>query len=34
MCSGLQNPFRERGQSSMHKQEFENVWLCNAVKSQ
>jgi hypothetical protein len=31
MSSGLQIPFREKGQSSMHKQEFENVWLCNEI---
>jgi hypothetical protein len=31
---GLQIPFREKRQSSMHKQEFENVWLRSAIKSQ
>jgi hypothetical protein len=25
MCGGLQIPLREKGQSSMHKQEFDNV---------
>jgi hypothetical protein len=34
MCGGQQIPFKEKGQSSMHKQEFENVWLRNAIKYQ